>query len=132
MHRCLHGVLEALQALPAGLNFLSNMRSSAVVEDPAPWHSRTGAWAVYSSWPGQKNATNAPRDLTRGFYTEGEVGPLKVTEHISFMTTFLGWSLLTDTGNLCSKGQACESRSGAIDIIATGAHFLSNSCDFSI
>jgi hypothetical protein len=54
---------------------------------------------------------------------------MKVTEHISFVTTFLTWSLLTDTGNLCSEGQACVFRSGAIDIIATGAHFLSNACD---
>ena len=33
-------------------------------------------------------------DLSGGFYTEGEIGPVKVTTHIAWSTALLAWSLL--------------------------------------
>jgi Glycosyl hydrolase family 9 len=33
-------------------------------------------------------------DLSGGFYTEGEVGPVKITTHVAYTTALLAWSLL--------------------------------------
>ena len=33
-------------------------------------------------------------DLSGGFYTEGDMGPVKVTSHVAWSTSLLAWSLL--------------------------------------
>ena len=91
------------KAADLSLHFLYTEWSGIIVEPyPIPWRKTSGMHNVLDI-----NITRVdpltggplpepPREvkLTGGFYTEGEVGPVKVTTHVAFTTAMLAWSVL--------------------------------------
>ena len=114
----------------AGMAFLVNSISSELPMrfQREVWSKPSGSWAVFASLPDQSSIHLDPaRNLTGGMYSEGELGPLKVTEHISYTTAMAAWSLMR--GGLCvGGGRGCGAEAGAMTLLLEGARFLSNAC----
>lgn len=91
------------KAADLSLQFLYTEWSGIIVEPfPISWRKTSGMHNVLDI-----NITRVdpltggplpepPREvqLTGGFYTEGEIGPVKVTTHVALTTAMLAWSLL--------------------------------------
>jgi hypothetical protein len=94
---------DYVRATDLSLSFLYSQRSGALVQPyPISWRFNSGtenkiALRVNMSDPAGFNLTgivNITADLTGGYYTDGEVGPVKITVHVAMTTAMLAWSLL--------------------------------------
>jgi hypothetical protein len=97
-----------VRATDLSLTFLQAQRSGQLIQPyPVAWRKSSGLKNQYEfnfteyitdevtgiQTPGltveQKSA-----DLSGGFYTDGEIGPVKITTHVAMTTSMLAWSLL--------------------------------------
>jgi Glycosyl hydrolase family 9 len=90
------------RAADLSLDFLYAQRSGQLGKPyPVPWRQTSGIkntyqlpFPVYDGTGTLSAFGSKPADLTGGFYTDGEIGPVKVTTHVALTTSMLAWSLL--------------------------------------
>ena len=60
-------------------------------------------------------------DLSGGFYTDGEIGPIKITTHVAMTTSMLAWSLL-DYADWWKKDG--ERLNNALELVSHGMKYV--------
>lgn len=118
-----------VRATDLSLEFLYAQRSGPItLPYPVDWRRSSGADNVgeftltsYDSLglPASTNLTTV--DLSGGFYTDGEIGPVKLTTHVAMTTSMLAWSLL-DYQQWWSKDQ--ERLDSALDLVQHGMEYV--------
>lgn len=91
-----------VRATDLSLDFLYAQRSGQIVLPyPVDWRRSSGSQNVEQFLQPQFDAlgqavsiNRTAVDLSGGFYTDGEVGPVKLTTHVAMTTSMLAWSLL--------------------------------------
>jgi Glycosyl hydrolase family 9 len=95
---CRPAQVDFAKAARLSLSFLDAQKSGVLPPSyPVPWRHSSGTQNMRSL--SFLNATtfervDTPKDLTGGFYNDGDVGPIKVTWNIALTTSLLAWSLL--------------------------------------
>lgn len=87
------------RAAEDSLVFLGAQRSGVLPQGGVPsWRFDSGQQysTVEATWYSETTASIVRKslDLSGGYYSGGEVGPIKVTTSIATVTTFLAWSAL--------------------------------------
>jgi hypothetical protein len=94
---------DYVRATDLSLKFLFTEWSGDVVPPfIIPWRFTSGKLNVIDLTINRYSPLNAtvastkkvPVNLSGGFYTEGEIGPVKVTTHVAMTTAMLSWSML--------------------------------------
>jgi hypothetical protein len=116
-----------VKATNLSLRFLYAQWSGDIVQPfPIDWRRSSGAQnknyeVNQTRFFGQ---VRRKTDLSQGFYTEGELGPVKVTTHIALTTAMLSWSML-EFKDWWAKDE--QRRSEGIKIIKHGLEYVLNS-----
>lgn len=60
-------------------------------------------------------------DLSGGYYTDGEIGPIKITTHVAMTTSMLAWSLLDYKDWWAKDGERLQD---ALDLVSHGMKYV--------
>lgn len=122
-----------VKAAELSLRFMYAQWSGDIIQPfPVDWRRSSGAQNKnykinQTRFDGLGNPlVSVPRttDLSKGFYTEGEVGPVKITKHIALSTAMLAWSMI-DFKDWWAKDETRNSE--GIKLIKHGLEFVLNS-----
>lgn len=121
------------RAADMSLRFLNAQRSGVIVNSAtsayaAPWRRTSGTADSFSylatgfdAFGNLLGPVAQTADLAGGFYTDGEVGPVKITEHVAIVTAMLSWSLL-DYPDWWAASAA--RRNAALDLVRHGLDYV--------
>ena len=123
------------RATDLSLTFLQAQRSGALAQPyPIDWRKSSGQrnqfefnFTEYATDPETGIQIPLPvkmqktADLSGGFYTDGEIGPIKITTHVAMATSMLAWSLL-DYADWWKKDG--ERLSDALELVSQGMKYV--------
>lgn len=124
-----------VRATNLSLNFLQAQRSGALNQPyPVSWRKSSGQKNQFEfnftqyitdeatglEVPSLATEQRAA-DLSGGFYTDGEIGPIKITTHVAMATSMLAWSLLDYSDWWAKDGERLQD---ALELVSHGMKYV--------